>query len=76
MLGCEECEVLREEYSNAVFAYVRLDSRLKMAVLRNEVEAVPELTSQVEAAVARRDSALQHLQIHQSTHPLVARATP
>jgi len=75
MPDCQECDYLREEYGNAVFDYVRLDSRMKMAVLRNEVEALAELTNRVEAAVARRDLALQRFREHKTTHPLVATAS-
>jgi hypothetical protein len=71
--GCEECHRLREEYSNAVFAYVRLDSRMKMTALRDEVDE--DLTKNVETAAARRDSALQQFRDHEATHPLVAAAT-
>lgn len=72
---CQECDRLREEYGNAVFEYVRLDSRLKMATLRKEIEGVAELTKSVEAAVVRRDVALHNFQEHKTTYPLVASAT-
>lgn len=76
MPDCQECDRLREQYGNAnVFEYVRLDSRLKMATLREEVVGVAELTKSVEAAVVRRDVALHNFQEHKTTHPLVASAT-
>jgi hypothetical protein len=75
MPDCQECDHLREEYGNAVFDYVRLDSLSKMAALRDEVEAVAELTKKVEVAVARRDLALQRFREHKTTHPLLATAS-
>lgn len=74
MSPCQECDRLREEYANAVFAYVRLDNRMKMAALRYEVEAAAELTMAVSAALTRRDAALKKFQEHKRTHPLVATA--
>jgi hypothetical protein len=71
---CDECDRLWEEYGTAVLALVRLDSRLKMVTLRNEVEAVAQLTRSVEAAVALRDLALQRFREHHATHPFAASA--
>jgi hypothetical protein len=34
--GCGECERLWEEYTNATFAFVKLDTQVKMAQLRQE----------------------------------------
>ncbi len=71
---CQECQRLWQEYSDAVFDYVRLDSQLKMALLRDEVDAVEELKKGAAAAVARRDSAQRRFREHETTH-LVKAAT-
>ena len=69
---CQECQRLWQEYSDAVFDYVRLDGQLKMAALRDEVDAVEELRKSVVAAVARRDSAQGRFREHETTHPVKA----
>jgi hypothetical protein len=73
--GCHECERRRWTYGDAVFDYVNLDSRLKMAILRDDSETVAELSKRVVAAQARRDAALQRFREHETSHPLVATAT-
>jgi hypothetical protein len=65
--GCLDCEKLWQEYTEATFLFVRLDGRMKMAVLRQETELV-QLQNQLEAAGARRDSALEQVKQHGATH--------
>ena len=72
---CQECQRLWQEYSDAVFDYVRLDGQLKMAALRDEVDAVEELRKSAAAAVARRDSAQRRFREHETTHPVMAATT-
>jgi hypothetical protein len=69
---CQECQRLWQEYSDAVFDYVRLDGQLKMAALRDEEDAVEELRKGAAAAVARRDSAQARFREHETTHPVRA----
>lgn len=71
---CPECDRLREAYANAVFECVRLDSKMKMAKLSDDVGAA-NLVNSVEAALVRRDLALRRFQRHKATHPLVASAS-
>ncbi len=74
-IACQECGRLREEYGNAVFDYVKLDNRIKMAALRDEVDAVAELAKRVEIAMVRRDLALERFREHKTSHPVMAAAT-
>jgi hypothetical protein len=73
--GCDECERRRKAYGDAVFDYVNFDSRLKMAILRDDSETVAELSKGVVAAQARRDAALQRFREHEMSHLQVAVAT-
>jgi hypothetical protein len=73
--GCDECERRRQAYGDAVFDNLNFDSRLKMAILRDDSESVAELSKRVALAEARRDSALQRFREHEMSHPLVAVAT-
>jgi len=73
--SCDECERRRQAYGDAVFDYVKLDSRLKMAILRDDSETVTELSKRVAAAEMRRDAALRRFREHETSHPLVAAAT-
>jgi hypothetical protein len=38
--GCVDCERLWQEYTEATFHFVRLDGQMKMAVLRQQHEAM------------------------------------
>lgn len=69
--GCEECERLWREYRDATFQYVKLDGQAKMAEMRNEVDT--KLQTELAAAGARRDLALEQSQQHEAMH--VSRVT-
>jgi hypothetical protein len=64
--GCAECEHLWEEYSAATFEHVNIDSRMKMAQLRQDVTV--EVSSQHEAATQKRETAQRRLKEHEATH--------
>ena len=66
---CPECERLWEKYTDATFAFMRLDARAKMSQLRQEsLEVMALLREGVEAAAQCRDAALEHLKQHEATH--------
>jgi hypothetical protein len=66
---CPECERLWEEYTDATFAFMRLNAQVKMAQLRQEPPEVMALLREgVEAAAQRRDAAQKHLKQHEATH--------
>lgn len=67
--GCGECQRLWEEYTDATFALVKLDTQVKMATLRYEpLEIMALLKEGVEAATHRRNAALARLKQHEATH--------
>ncbi len=66
---CPECERLWEDYTDATFAFMRLDAQVKMAQLRQEPPEVMALLREgVEAAAQCRDAALVRLKQHEATH--------
>jgi hypothetical protein len=48
--GCGECERLWDEYTDATFAFVKLDTQVKMAQLRRESVEVTALLEEGSAA--------------------------
>jgi hypothetical protein len=68
---CPECERLWEDYTDATFAFMRLDAQVKMAAVRDESLVVMVLLREgVEAAAHRRDAALERLKEHEATHQM------
>ena len=68
---CPECERLWEDYTDATFAFMRLDAQVKMAQLRQEPPEVMALLREgVEAAAQCRDAALARLKQHEATHQM------
>jgi hypothetical protein len=63
---CAECEQLFKEYSAAVFAHVKIDSRMKMADLRDDV--TDDLHRDHKAATEGRKGAQRRLNEHEATH--------
>ena len=63
---CAECKRLWEDYTAATFVYARVDSKLKMAVLRDDV--IDELMQSFDTAYQRRDAALERFQQHEGSH--------
>ena len=51
--GCAECEELWEDYTAATFEHVNIDSRMKMAELRQDVSET--LTKAHDAAAEKRE---------------------
>jgi hypothetical protein len=73
--GCGQCERLWDEYTNATFAFVKLDAQVKMASLRYEsLEIIARLTEGLIVAASRRDAALAGLKQHETTHQVRATA--
>ena len=64
--GCAECKHLWEEYSAATFEHVKIDNRMKLAQVRQDVTVA--LSSRHEAATLKREDALRRLQKHETTH--------
>ncbi len=64
--GCAECERLWEEYSAATFEHVNIDSRMKMAELRQELTVA--LSREDHAATQKLESAQRRLREHEATH--------
>jgi hypothetical protein len=66
---CPECERLWEEYTDATFAFVRINRSTKMAQLRLEsLEVMALLREAANAAAARRYAAQERLKQHEATH--------
>jgi hypothetical protein len=66
---CPECERLWDKYTDAAFAFMRLNAQAKMAQLQQELPEVMALLKEgVEAAAHRRDAAQKHLKQHEATH--------
>ena len=64
--GCPECERLWQEYSDATFEHVKIDSRKKMAELGQDVS--PELSRAHDEATQRREDAQRRMKEHEATH--------
>ena len=54
--GCAECEQLWQDYTAATFEHVNIDSRMKMAELRQDVGVT--LTKAHAAAAEKREAAV------------------
>lgn len=66
---CPECERLWEDYTDATFAFVRINRSRKMAQFRMQsLEVIALLQEAANAAAHRRDAALAHLKQHEATH--------
>jgi hypothetical protein len=67
--GCDECARLWDKYTDATFDFVKLDAQVKMAALRYEsLDVMAQLKERGDAAVRRRDAALERLKQHEATH--------
>jgi hypothetical protein len=75
--GCPECERLWEDYTDATFAFVQIDSRTEMARFWQESPEVMALLREgVEAAAQRRDAALEGLKRHETARQTRSAAAP
>jgi hypothetical protein len=67
--ACDECGRLWQEYTDATFAFVKLDAQVKMAALRYEsLVVMAQLNEGVAVAARHRDAALERLKQHEATH--------
>jgi ribosomal protein L12E/L44/L45/RPP1/RPP2 len=64
--GCAECEQLWQDYTAATFEHVNIDSRMKMAELRQDVSVT--LTKAHAAAAEKREAAQRRLKAHEAAH--------
>ncbi len=62
---CPECQRLWREYSSVTIEHIRLEGKLKIAVLRRELEAIAELTRATEKAAKARSLAHQAIDKHE-----------
>ena len=62
--NCEECQKLWFDYAHATTAHIKLESKLELAALMHELDTITELTIQVEAAGALRESLRESIRKH------------
>jgi hypothetical protein len=68
---CPECERLWDKYTDATFAFVKINRKTKMAQLWQEPpELMALLREGVEAAAQCRDAAQERLKQHEATHQM------
>lgn len=63
---CDECRRLWRGLKDATAAAIRIDNKLKIAVLQHDHEKVIVLTSQTEAAFAARDQMHETIRQHEA----------
>jgi hypothetical protein len=64
---CYECQRLWQEYARATTDHIRLDSKLRVAALSRDQDAILTLTHQVESAEERREWAREAIRKHEAT---------
>lgn len=69
---CDECQRLWREYSAATNEHIKLESKLKLAALSRDDEAVIDLTPRVERAGERRLQAREAIRAHEKVAHTVA----
>jgi hypothetical protein len=66
---CPECGRLWEKYTDATFAFVKINRQIRLAQLRQEsLEVMALLNEGIEAAAQCRDATLARLKEHEVTH--------
>jgi hypothetical protein len=66
---CEECRLLWSDYSAAITAHIRLQSKLQLASLEHNPEKIASLQREVEAAEKTRADSREAIRRHeQHTH--------
>jgi len=66
---CQTCKDCLDTAQAAVIRHIDCQSKLRMAVLRQDREAIPGLEAASEAARSARDQAVSELRAHLATHP-------
>jgi len=66
--ACAECHTLWQQYARTTTDHIRLDSKLRLAALSHEPEAVVVLTQQVEKAEEQREWAREAIRKHEVSH--------
>jgi hypothetical protein len=67
-MPCDECHRLWQEYAKATTDHIRFDSKLRVAALSHDPEAIRVLTHQVEGAEEQREWAGETIRKHELTH--------
>jgi hypothetical protein len=66
--GCEECRGLWREYVDATTEHIRLGSKLQLAEMGSETEAIGILTPQLKSAAEKRQLSREAIRGHESQH--------
>jgi hypothetical protein len=66
--GCEECRRLWREYADATTEHIRLGSKLQLAAMGSETEAIGILTPQLESAAEKRQLSREAIRGHEGQH--------
>lgn len=75
--NCPECQRLWREYAEATTEHIRLDGKLKLAVLERNRLTIPSLTADVENALQRKSASRGAIRQHESSiHGGANEATP
>jgi len=64
--GCDECSRLRNEYSSATVDLLRIDNKLKRAILMHDPDAVRVLSAKIETAASDRARAREAIRQHEA----------
>jgi hypothetical protein len=65
--GCEECRDLWRVYGLATTAHIRLQSKLRIAALEDDLDEIAALTPQLEAAEKARADQREAIRRHEQT---------
>ena len=60
-----ECKRLWHEYSSATTEHIKLESKLSVATIAHQAEAIDALTPSVETAALRRSTARESVRAHE-----------
>jgi len=64
---CDECQRLWQEYARTTTDHIRLDSKLRIAALSHDPEAIQVLTRQVEGAEEQREWTREAIRKHEAS---------
>ena len=72
---CDECSELWRQYSVATATHVRLEHKLRLAALHNELNLIQTLTVETEGAEKIRNTLRELIHKHEASHSISAART-
>jgi len=69
---CEDCSELWRQYSVATATHVRLENKLRLAALHNELSLIQTLTVETEGAEKTRNELRELIHKHEASHSISA----